>query len=56
MVFHDIKRERKRLNALLMAGHRYDKVLNRELASLAEEEEFRRSTEHALMNQWEKKS
>lgn len=24
MVCHDIKRGRKRLNALLMAGHRYD--------------------------------
>lgn len=54
MICHDIKRERKRLNALLMAGHRYDKVLNRELANLAEEEEFCRSTEQALMNQREK--
>ncbi|MCJ1345691.1 hypothetical protein MMC31_003900 [Peltigera leucophlebia] len=32
----------------------YDKVLDREIAVLAEEEEFRRSTEEALKNQWEK--
>ncbi len=37
-----------------MATHRYDKVLDRELTTLAEEDEFRRSTEEVLMKQWEK--
>ncbi|MCJ1346864.1 hypothetical protein MMC31_005083 [Peltigera leucophlebia] len=54
IVRHDIQRERKRLNTLLMAAHRYNKVLDQELAVLAEEEEFCRSTEEALKNQWEK--
>ncbi len=53
MVRRDIQRERKRLNALLMAAHRYDKVLDRELATLAEEEEYRRSTKEVLRKQWE---
>ncbi|MCJ1344946.1 hypothetical protein MMC31_003151 [Peltigera leucophlebia] len=54
MVRHDIQRERKRLNTLLIAAHRYDKILDWELAVLAEEEEFCRSTEEALKNQWKK--
>ncbi len=49
MIRQDVQRKRKRLNTLLMAAHRYDKVLDRELVTLAEEEEFRRSTEKALI-------
>ncbi len=48
MVRQDIQRKRKRLNALLMATHRYDKVLDRELATLPEEEEYCRSIKEAL--------
>lgn len=48
MVCQNIQQKLKRLNTLLMAAHRYNKVLDRELAVLVEEEEFRRSTEEAL--------
>lgn len=54
MVCHVIQQKRKRLNILLMTTHKYDKVLDRELAVLAKEEEFRRSTKETLKNQWEK--
>lgn len=54
MIRHDIQRERKRLNILLMAAYRYNKVLDWELAVLVEEEEFCWSTEEVLKNQWEK--
>ncbi len=37
-----------------MAAYRYDKVLDRELATLAKEEEFYWSIEEALIKQWEK--
>ncbi len=51
MICQDVQRERKRLNTLLMVAHRYDKVLDREPATLAEEEEFCWSTEETLMKQ-----
>ncbi len=53
MVRQDIQRERKRLNTLLIAAYRYNKVLDRELATLAEEEEYCRSTKEVLRKQWE---
>lgn len=37
-----------------MAAYRYDKVLDRKLAILAEEKEFCPSTKEVLKNQWEK--
>lgn len=54
MVCHNIQRECKRLNILLIAAHKYDKVLDWELTVLAEEEEFCWSTEKALKDHWEK--
>lgn len=50
MVHQDIQRECKRLNALLMAAYRYNKVLDWELATLAEEKEYCWSIEEALRN------
>lgn len=40
MVCQDIQQERKCLNTLLIAVYRYDKILNRKLAILAEEEKY----------------
>lgn len=40
IVCQDIQQECKRLNILLIAAHRYDKVLDRELATLVEEEKY----------------
>ncbi len=51
IVRQDIQRERKRFNAVLIATHRYNKVLDQELATLAEEEEYRRSIEEMLRKQ-----
>lgn len=51
MICQDIQPERKWLNILLMATHRYEKVLNRELTTVAKEEKFPRSIEEALMKQ-----
>lgn len=36
-----------------MTAHKYDKVLDWELATLAEEKEYCRSIEEALKKQWE---
>ncbi len=49
MICQDVQRERKRFNILLMAAHRYNKVLDWKLATLAEEEEFCQFTKEALM-------
>lgn len=52
MVHQNVQRKRKHLNALLIATHRYDKVLDWELATLADEEGYHRFTEEALKKQW----
>lgn len=43
MVCQDVQQKRKRLNTLLIAAYRYDKVLDQELATLTEEKKYCRS-------------
>ena len=40
IICKNVQRENKRLNTLLIAAYRHDKVLNRELITLVEEKEF----------------
>lgn len=53
MIRQDIQQERKCFNTLLMAMHRYDKVLHQELATLADEEEYCQSIDEMLRKYWE---
>ncbi len=48
MVRQNIQLERKCFNAFLMAVHRYDKILDRELVILVEKKEYHWFTEEAL--------
>lgn len=53
MIRQDIQWERKHSNTLLIVAYRYNKMLDRELATLAEQEEYFQSTEEVLRKQWE---
>ncbi len=48
MVRQNIQRERKCFNAFLIAMHRYDKILDRELVILVEKKEYHWFTKEAL--------
>lgn len=49
IICQDVQQERKRLNTLLMAAHRYNKVLDRKLATLVKKIFFCWFTKEALM-------